>query len=289
MNYILSAILSNLSFAISDNLTGLVAKKNKPLQISFWSSLFSIAIFFIPAITIFSGEFAKLTPHNILVMVALAIIINLGFLSFTTSMNRGSITLSGVIACSFPALTTVLSVLIFGETITFWQTIAVVFVVVGVAMSSMSGRLKTMLNDIKSSGTIFAIITLLLWGTYFAFIRVPIEQVGWFMPNYVDSIVGAVLFLTIGLLATNKKASLKRPKLSLVLLVAAGLGFCGSMFFNYAISKGDTAIVAPIAGSSPAVFVVIAYFIFHEKLNKKQWAGIFLTLVGIVGLSIFSS
>ena len=288
MNYILAAIFANISLALTDNLSGLLSKRNKPLQLAFWSSLISLAIFFIPAITIYSDEFSKLTIENVALISGLSLLINFGFLCFITSMKRGSITLSGVIATSYPALTTILAVIFFGEKIGILQIIAITIVVVGVSMSSMSGKAKNMLKDIRTSGTLFALVTLVLWGTYSAFIRIPVEQVGWFLPEYILCINGAIVFVLISFIAKSK-TTFKRPKLIIFLILSSIFTFAGGMFYNYALSKGPTSIVAPIAGSSPAIFVIIAYFLFHEKLNKKQWAGILLTVIGIIGLSLLSS
>lgn len=288
MSYIFAAILSNLSFAITDNLSGILSKRNKPLQISLWSALVSILVFAIPAFTIFYSEFSKLTFGNTAAIVGLALLVNMGFFCFITSMNKGSVTLGGVISTSYPALATILAVIFFDEQITLFQTVAIALVIIGVSMSMVNGRLNDATKDFKSAGTIFALAALLLWGFYSAFIRIPIEQVGWFVPDYIVSIVGVILFFGIAIISKNKSA-FGRPKLFGLLVASSLLTFVASLLLNYAISKGQTSIVVPIAGSSPAVFVIIAYFVFHEKLNKKQWSGIVMTVIGIICLSLLSS
>ncbi len=82
---------------------------------------------------------------------------------------------------------------------------------------------------------------------------------------------------------------MSKPQLPIIIAVASSLQVAGSMLFNYAISQGPTTIVAPIAGSSPAVFVVIAHFIFKERLNTYQNVGIITALAGIIGLSLLSA
>jgi len=58
--------------------------------------------------------------------------------------------------------------------------------------------------------------------------------------------------------------------------------------FNSAMGRGLTAIVAPIAGSYPTLFVVLAFLVFKDPIKKQQVVGIITTLVGIIFLSIFS-
>lgn len=288
MNYIVAAILSNLSYAFADNVNGLISKKNSPLKVALWVSIFGAIIFFIPAIIFFGSEIQKLTFINTIIMFSINILLAVGYLFFMTSMSRGNILLTGVIGTSYPAVTTIAALLIFGEVITVAQLLAITVVLIGVVLSSMHGKAKDLFKGVKASGIIFAFGTCLLWGLYFALVRIPVESIGWFLPQYSYSFVGIIIFLIIAKL-TSDKGAITRPELVWLIILSALLQLGGTMFFNYAISQGQTAIVAPIAGSSAAVFVVIAYFLFKERLNAKQWTGIILTLIGIIGLSFLST
>lgn len=63
----------------------------------------------------------------------------------------------------------------------------------------------------------------------------------------------------------------------------------GALSFNFAIDQGQVTIVAPIAGSYPALFALLAFLVFREQITRQQIAGIVITLFGIVLLSIFSA
>ncbi len=152
----------------------------------------------------------------------------------------------------------------------------------------MQGKASNLIKDLHKSGAIFAFGAFFFWGVYFALVRIPVEQIGWFLPQYTSSFVGLLMFFIIAKV-TKDKDVMTKPKLIWLVAITAFLQVAGRIFFNYAISKGQTAIVAPIAGSSPAVFVALAFFIFKEKLNKKQWLGIVLALVGIINLSLLST
>lgn len=95
------------------------------------------------------------------------------------------------------------------------------------------------------------------------------------------------MYLLIAKISKEKSVT-TFPKMPQFVVLLSLLQVFGSILFNYAISKGQTSVVAPIAGSSPAVFVALAFFLFHERLNKKQWTGIVAAVIGIVGLSIVS-
>ena len=67
-----------------------------------------------------------------------------------------------------------------------------------------------------------------------------------------------------------------------LLLILAGLSFLvGYLFFYRALVWGPVTLVAPIAGSYPAMVVLIAV-ILGSRPSALQWTGTFLTLVGVV-------
>jgi drug/metabolite transporter (DMT)-like permease len=285
VNYILAAIFSNLSYAIADNANGIISKHNKPLKIATWVSITGAIVFAIPLVLFFRNEIARLTLLNILLLVIITPLVSLGYLSFVKGMSLGSVTLTGVIGGSFPALTTLLALFLFHEHLTAIQALAVVLVVAGIVLSSLEDSPRTVLKAIKGTSLFYALGAFLLWGIYYAVVRFPVDRIGWFIPQYSSSIAGLILFPLIAK-RSGEKEMLKPPKLLLLIAAIALLQIGGGMFYSYAISKGSTALVAPIAGSSPAIFVVLAYFIFKEKLKAVQWIGIACAVIGIVGLSL---
>lgn len=288
MNYILASVLANLSYAVVDNVNGLVSRKNKPLQLSVWLTLFGIVIFFVPTLLFFRSELANITVSNLTAMIGIELLVNLGYLSFITGMAKGSITTTGVIGGSFPALTTVLALVFFRENVAPTQVIAILLVLLGVGLSSMHTTISRFFRELRASGTVFALGAFVFWGLYFALIRIPVEQIGWFLPQYISNFVGLALFGTLALCSKQRSEQLRYPSLPWLIVLISVLQVSGALFFNYAILHGDTSVVAPIAGSSPAIFVLIAFFVFKERLRAVQWFGIASALSGIVLLSLAS-
>jgi len=72
------------------------------------------------------------------------------------------------------------------------------------------------------------------------------------------------------------------------LVVSTILVRVAELSYNFAISKGLVAVVAPIAGANITLFVLLAFLIFKDPITKQQIIGIITTLTGIVLLSIFS-
>lgn len=285
MHYLIAAILANFSYALLDVLAALVAKKNPPLRAAFWAAVTVVLTTVLPIILFFQHELARLTPVNIVVLLSIGSLVALGYLSFVTGLHKGSSILTPVIAGAFPVVTTFAALLFFGETVTLAQAVAIAIILIGVLLSSLEGSVRTLVRDIRSSALVYAFGACLLWGVYYAVIRISIDRVGWFTPILAANLIAIPLFLLIARW-TGQKRIFARPKAPHLIIMAALVSSLAGVFFNYALSQGPTSVVAPIAGSSPAIFVVIAYFVFREKLNKYQQIGILTTVVGIVSLSV---
>jgi len=96
-------------------------------------------------------------------------------------------------------------------------------------------------------------------------------------------------FPLVLLFMKTKSIKLKAPrdKRNIIFLGINVLLLVAALFsYNMALANGQTAIVAPIASSYPALFAFLAYFAFKDRLTKQQIAGIIITLLGIISLSL---
>ncbi len=68
-------------------------------------------------------------------------------------------------------------------------------------------------------------------------------------------------------------------------LFAAIFETAGQFFYVYAMS-GNSTISAPIVGSYCVLSLILSRIVLKEKLEKKQYLGIFLVIIGIIILAI---
>jgi uncharacterized membrane protein len=88
-----------------------------------------------------------------------------------------------------------------------------------------------------------------------------------------------------------KSIKLERPKGKVQvsqMLLNGLIGAIALFAFNYALVTGQNAVVSPLSSSYPALFAILAYFIFKDRLTKQQIIGIIVTLSGVIALSIVS-
>lgn len=72
-----------------------------------------------------------------------------------------------------------------------------------------------------------------------------------------------------------------------VFLILSGAATGASWLCYYrALQKGPASIVAPVDKLSVLVTVVFSYFVFGEKLGKKEAAGLALLTAGTVAMAL---
>jgi len=288
VNYLLAAGITNLSYAVSDVVNGLILRRDSPLKVATWVAIFALAIFFVPMLIFFRDDLARLSVTNVLLIFAISLLGLTAYFCFLTGMKRAGVTLSGVITGSFPAVATVAALVFFGERINGSQGAAIAVIIFGVLLSSLQGDVRSLLRDIHQSSLFWAFAAALLFGLFFALVRIPVERVGYFLPAYAGNVIGIPLYLFLAR-GFGEQGVLRRPHhiATIAMLAFAQIG--ATMLYAYALTKGKTAIVAPIAGSYPAIFVVLAYVVLRERIRPVQYLGVVTTVVGIVALSLLSS
>lgn len=167
------------------------------------------------------------------------------------------------------------------------QTIAIIIIFVGMILSALDIREFRQKTFLINKGFLFAAVSMICWGVYFAFIKIPVNKIDWFWPNYFSFLLFPLIFIYMKV----KGIRLEKPTKNNVLLpivVSTVLVRIAEFSYNFAISKGSVAIVAPIAGANLTLFAILAFLIFKDPIKKQQVVGIVTTLIGIVLLSIFS-
>jgi drug/metabolite transporter (DMT)-like permease len=102
--------------------------------------------------------------------------------------------------------------------------------------------------------------------------------------GYVNALLGMLLassvFLSLWLVLSG--ADLVWTASSVVLLVFAGVcSLVGYLFLYWSFTRGPVSVAAPIAGSYPALVVLIAV-VMGSRPSALQWLGTAITLVGVV-------
>lgn len=282
------AIISYLGWGAGDVFGTAATRKIGPYSATLWYLVLQAIIF--GAFTFaFISNLSSFSLTLLIFNIVLGVIGTAGLVAFYEGLRIGSASLVGTISASFAALVVILSIIFFKESITPQQTMAIIAIFLGLVFSSLD------FNELKNrrlkvgKEIVLSLIAMVCWAIYWTFIKIPIREVGWFWPGYINTIASIpALYLYIKFKKVKISSINKQGAFMPIFFNAALLGI-GSLSFNYALQKGLAAVVAPIAGSYPTLFVVLAFLVFRDKITKMQVAGIFVTLIGIVILSIAST
>ncbi len=131
---------------------------------------------------------------------------------------------------------------------------------------------------------LFALVTTLFWGVWGAFIEIP-EKKGF--PATLGYSVWALTMVPCAAVALYAVGwQLEHDLRSVLLGSAVGLlGSAGQLVLFEALRRGPAYLVFPVISLSPAVSVVLAVLLLHERASLRTWTGIALALVAIVLLS----
>ena len=286
MPAIIFALVSYLGWGVGDVFGTIATRKLGAYSTTFWSYIFRVLIFalYIPfALPLLSNLNLSLLSLNI----GLGLLLLVGFVAFNEALRIENAPLVGTIAASFASVVVILSIIFLGDTISPQQLAAILIIFLGLFLSTINFKDFKNINALLSPGVLFALVAMLSWGIYFTFIKIPVQQIGWFWPNYISFLLFPLVFL----ITKVRKIRISKPNYKnafLPLFFVVLLTGAAEFSFNFAIGKGLTAIVAPIAGSYPTLFAVLAFLFFKDKITKQQIAGIITTLTGIVLLTIFS-
>lgn len=246
--------------------------------------MFLISIFYGPFVL---ADLKNLTTEIFLLNLSLGLLLAIAALCFNKGMQIGNPSLVGTIASSFAALVVVFSIIFLGERVSGNQLFAIVIIFVGIILASLNFTALKSEKNLINKGVLFALAAMLLWGLYFTFIKIPIREIGWFWPSVISSF-STLVFLSLVRFRGVKLVKPKENKTLVYLILTIITVKSAELSFNYALSKGLTVVVAPIAGSYATLFVILAFLVFKDPITRQQIAGIITTLIGIVLLSVFS-
>lgn len=286
MPAIFFALISFIGWGTADVFSTIATRRLGGFSVTLWTYILFLLIFslYIPFAL---NDIKNMTLGLITVNIAIGITGLIGDIAYYEALRLESSHLVGTIASSFAAVTVILSVVFLKDGLTISQMMAIIIIFLGLILCTFKFKGISKFRLQITKGIFLAIITMLSWGVYYTFIKIPVKELGWFWPTYISlSLFPLIIFfLKLRGIKLNKPKSIGA---TLPLLALALLAGTGEFSYNFAINAGQTAIVAPIAGSYATLFVLLAFLVFKDPITRQQIAGIITTLIGIVLLSVFS-
>ena len=267
------ALISSLLWGTSDFFGGTASKKSPSTTVLLWSSLIALPVMAVIAIA--SGDLGG--DANVLVWGLVAgVSCSIGIVLLYAGLALGPMGVVAPIACT-SVLVPVVAGFLRGESPGLVRTIGIAVAIVGVILAGgphvrlfRTGGHRPILLAIGASLGIGVSLLAVANGS----------ETSAYSTLLVMRIVYPVLLLAIVLVSRAPK----RPVTSSLPMVAiAGVGDVVAVtLYGVATQSGSLPVVAALASMFPVMTLVLARQVHHERLEREQWIGAALALVGVV-------
>lgn len=208
-------------------------------------------------------------------------ILGLAYVVYYTGFERGSVSMVASVASAWLVVTILIAAIFFGEAVTLGQGLLIGVVLVGI----LSIGLNKQAIGAPESGIKYGLGGMLLLGTALALWAPLTEAAGPLLAVLTARALATVV--TAGYMKT-KGIAFRWPsgRTAGVVLVSAGfLDALGFVAYNIGIDRVSLVVIAPFGAAHPLGTILLAFIILKERPARLQWAGMALTVAGVVALS----
>ena len=208
--------------------------------------------------------------------------LGVAYLVYYTGLQRGSVTVVSTAASAWLAVTVVVAVVAFGESLSLGQVGLMAVILVGILMLS-AGRVTEL--GVRT-GLGWGLGAMLVIGVAMGLIGQVTEAAG---PMLAVLVVRGVSIVPTYAFVRLKKVEVRLPtdRRGWMLLVAVGLLDAGAYVgYNLGVDSAPVAVIAPIAAAHPLATIALAVALSRERPHFLHWAGAFAAIGATIGLSV---
>ncbi len=226
----------------------------------------------------------------VLVLCAAGALNFIAFIFLYRAFHKGVVSLVAPVAYTYPAVTTVLSILILGTFLSTDRILAIAGIILGVILlSTRFSQLRAFVGGGGAPNLTAGIGSAMGSSLFFGTVYIGI---GYAAP-FVSVVIPALVLRAVGSLAGFLLAPVLRQEVRPTKMVFSGtvlamgvLEAVGFLSFTYGISVtgGSLPIVAAVSGMGGAVATSYGLVFLKERLEPNQILGVLLSLLGVFTL-----
>lgn len=227
----------------------------------------------------------EISGRTLLFLILSGLATGASWLCYFRALQLGDVNKVTPIDKSSTVLTMLFAFLFLKEELSVIRAVAMVLIGVGTLMMVRKNRQE---KEVKGHAWLWYA----LWSAVFASLtsilgKVGIEGVESNLGTAIRTIVVLVM-AWIMVFITGKQHTIKSiDKKSRLFLILSGFATGASWLCYYrALQSGPASVVVPIDKLSILVTILFSYLVFHEKLNRKSLAGLFMIVAGTLSLLI---
>jgi uncharacterized membrane protein len=283
----LLGVLTALSWGTADFFAAKASRRTSPEATTLWVSLIG-TLAFASIYVVHPGDLGW-TQAGILYAVAAGVSLELGLLMLFRGLDAGPVSIVSPISSAYPVVSTLIVLSVFGGSLRVLEMVGILITVVGLSMAS--GLLDIKKSDKKFTvGVVYGIISFLLLGLAYAMLGESVVQIGWQKSALIDTFAGLLaLVVTLALISRQnlKKALQERSYGDKFVLLTALAQLIGGIVFTIGLAHAKSAaVITAISATYPVLTIFLALTHFGEKKQLVPLIGAFITIAGVIILSI---
>jgi len=285
--FYLLAILSMIGYGVQTSLLAHLSRKMDALDMTLYRN-FSFIVTLSPLLLFVNGaEIAQVFQYwpQLLIMGVMAVLALWGvFISFRYLPIGIVFALRSGMVAIFVAL---MGYLFLAEMLSIWAIGLIILAIIATVFLAVQKNHMPHLNEKALIGILSLLLTAIP-------ASVTVFMAGWLSRQVHPFVAGYFWEAAIALMAllavmlrcvfTQRKVKWLGWKEAGKIALAAWPTLIGTGAFTLAASQGPIAIVSAIGLASTVVATLMAHYLFHEKLNTKQWLGMIVVLLIVAGM-----
>jgi len=229
-------------------------------------------------------------PASLAWITLAAAAFGVGYLSFFYGLRVGAVSLVSPISSAGALIPVSAGIVLFGEEISASRLGGIALTLTGLAIMLIDPRAVHDLGSVgRRRGILAGVATMLAWGSGTALLLPLVKEMGSFAPIALLRVeillVMFAWFAWRGAIPRTESSSPRWPPALWAFIVpAAVLDLAAFFSYGFALHTVPASVAAPIASAYPLVTIVIARHMLHERLSRKEWGGVAVTLAGTAAL-----
>ena len=249
-----------------------------------------VVLIFSWIMVLISGSFDQITSisgYTFLFLILSGAATGASWLCYFKALQTGDVNKVVPIDKSSTVLTIILALIFLHEGISFPKAVAVIVIAAGIMLMIERKDVEETKNTGKGGWLLYA-----AGSAFFASLTAILGKIG---ISGVESNLGTairtcvVLVMASGMVFVTGKqrevTQLGKKQMGFICLSGVATGASWLCYYR-ALQEGPASIVAPVDKLSVLVTVVFSYFVFGEKLGKKEALGLALLTGGTVAMAL---
>ncbi len=280
---LLLGIVVMVTYGVQDYLIAYGSRKLGFVQNAAWFLALQIAMLLV--LSIFFFTYPGINLYTISVCVLAGFFGAISLLLYSKGLRSGNISIVATIASVWGAVTAILGIVFFHETLSNPQILYISIIIIGTILVSFEAKnmLKKGMSN-KWSWINYSVLALFGYGIFFFLISDLSKMIGWF-DTAIFVTVSSFLFILVYVFITRTNMKIGKSYMPLLIVISV-LGLIGLFAYNIGTQYSYTSIISPISAAAPVITIILAMLILKERMATSQKIGMIMVILGLMLLAV---